>query len=55
MVPSHCLYAYDVLIFCKGTQSSVKCIMKQFQLYGEFSGLKINCNKSKIYDGAMTK
>lgn len=38
LVPSHCLYADDILIFCKGTLSNIRHIMALFAKHGEYSG-----------------
>lgn len=54
MIPSHCLYADDVLIFCKGTLANVRHIMKLFELYGQYSGQVVNAAKSKFYSGAIS-
>jgi hypothetical protein len=53
-IPSHCLYADDILIFCKGTLANVKNIMKLFEDYGKYSGQVVNAQKSKFYSGALT-
>jgi hypothetical protein len=53
LVPSHCLYVDDILIFCKATLSNIKHLMKLFEDYGEYSGQIINANKSKFYTGAV--
>jgi hypothetical protein len=49
LVPSHCLYADDVLIFCQGTLSNIQEIMHLFSDYGCFYGQIINSSKSKFY------
>ena len=53
-IPSHCLYADDILIFCKGTLANIRHIMKLFEDYGNYSGQMVNANKSKFYSGALT-
>lgn len=52
--PSHCLYADDILIFCKGTQSNIRNIMHLFELYGQYSGQLVNVHKSRFYSGALS-
>lgn len=37
-IPSHCSYADDILIFCKGTANNVRNIMQLFEVYGSYSG-----------------
>ena len=53
-VPSHCLYADDILIFCKGTLANVKNIMHLFELYGQYSGQLVNARKSKFYSTTIS-
>jgi len=48
-IPSHCLYADDILIFCRGTLSNIKNIMHLFGLYGQYSRQLVNAHKSKFY------
>ena len=52
--PSHCLYADDILIFCKGTLANVRNIMHLFDGYGKYSGQIVNPNKSKFYSRALS-
>jgi len=52
-LPSHCLYADDILIFCKGTLKNIDNIMQLFKEYGDFSGQSINASKSKFYFGSI--
>jgi hypothetical protein len=37
-VPTHVLYADDVMIFCKATKSNIRCLLNIFQLCGEVFG-----------------
>jgi len=37
LMPSQCLYADDILVFCKGTISNIRNIMDLFEEYGEYS------------------
>jgi hypothetical protein len=53
-MPSHYLYADDILIFCKGSLSNVRNIMLLFDQYGEYSGQMVNAQKSKFYTGDIT-
>ena len=53
-MPSHCLYADDILIFYKGTLANIRHIMKLFDTYGQFSGQLVNAQKSKFYTGALS-
>lgn len=53
LMPSHCLYADDILIFCKGTLSNIRNIMDLFDDYGVYSGQLVNAAKSKFYSGSL--
>lgn len=50
-VPSHVLYADDILIFCRGTKRNIDCLMSLFTRYGEASGQLISLDKSIVYHG----
>lgn len=54
IVPSHILYADDVLICCKGKISNIKNLISTFKDYVDVSGQVINCRKSFIYGGTMS-
>lgn len=53
-IPSHILYADDILIFCAGTKKNIRCLLNIFNRYSAASGQVINFEKSKMYTGAMT-
>lgn len=53
-IPSHILYADDVLIFCKGKLSSVHALKDLFIRYANCSGQYINPSKSTIYYGSIS-
>ena len=53
-IPTHILYADDVLIFCAGTKQNIRCFLKFFNYYSAVSGQIINNSKSRFYEGAMT-
>lgn len=55
MVPSHTLYAGDIMIFCRGDQKSVKVIPNLLSRYDACSGQLCNASKSIIYAGDMSK
>ena len=50
-VPSHLLYADDVLLFCKATRMNAEALKYAFDLYGRLSGQIVSTEKSKIYFG----
>ena len=52
-IPSHCLYADDILIFCKGTVANVKNVLHLFEGYGNYSGQIVNAQKSKFYSSSI--
>ena len=52
-IPSHCLYADDILIFCKGTVANVKNITHLFDSYGKYSSQVVNAQKSKFYSSSI--
>lgn len=53
-IPTHILYADDVLIFCVGTKQNIRCLLKFFHDYSEVSGKIINNSKSRFLSRAMT-
>lgn len=53
LVPSHCLYADDILIICKVNINNVKHIMELFESYGSYSGQISNNIKSTFYSKSI--
>jgi len=53
-VPSHSLYADDIMIFCKGKMSSIQALMNLFTEYAKASSQIINPAKSTIYSGSIS-
>ncbi|CAJ2645555.1 unnamed protein product [Trifolium pratense] len=53
-VPSHILYADDVMIFCRATLANINILKGLFQRYGEASGQIINPSKSTFYVGSIS-
>ncbi|GAU47353.1 hypothetical protein TSUD_190190 [Trifolium subterraneum] len=53
-VPSHCLYADDVMVFCKGKFSSLQAL-HSFTIYANCSGQVINASKSTIFAGGISQ
>jgi hypothetical protein len=37
-IPTHVLYADDIMVFCKGSKKNLRCLMRIFELYGQVSG-----------------
>ncbi|XP_058742694.1 uncharacterized protein LOC131615239 [Vicia villosa] len=54
-VPSHTLYADDIMIFCRGDIKSITAIAKLLNDYASCSGQICNTSKSLIYAGGMTQ
>ncbi|PNX83757.1 ribonuclease H, partial [Trifolium pratense] len=54
-VPSHCLYADDIMVFCSGKISCLNALKILFVKYANCSGQIINANKSTIYSGGVTQ
>ncbi|KAK3221689.1 hypothetical protein Dsin_008714 [Dipteronia sinensis] len=50
--PTHLLYAYDVLIFCRGTVRNLRRVVHAFRVYGSISGQLVNWSKSSIFFGS---
>ncbi|XP_058761210.1 uncharacterized protein LOC131634556 [Vicia villosa] len=53
-VPSHALYADDIMIFCKGDDRSIIALSNLFRRYAEASDQKVNFSKSTIYAGSIS-
>jgi len=54
-IPSHIMYADDVMIFCKGKISSVEALIDLFIRYAECSGQCINPAKSTIFSSSISR
>ena len=54
VIPTHVLYADDILIFCTGLKSNIRELLNIFHKYSGVSGQVINNTKSCLYTGAMT-
>ena len=53
-VPSHSLYADDIMMFCKGKLSYFQALMELFNSYAMASGQHINPSKSTVYYGSIS-
>jgi len=53
-IPSHALYADDIMIFCKGKISSINALLELFKAYALASGQVINPSKSTVYYGSIS-
>jgi hypothetical protein len=54
-VPSHCLYADDIMVFCQGKMSGLNALKDLFARYAYSSGQYINPSKSTIYSGGISQ
>jgi len=52
-IPSHVLYADDIMLFCKGKLSCIKNLQNLFTDYALCSGQIINAHKSTLYSGSI--
>jgi len=53
-IPSHCFYADDLMVFCKGKMSSLEALKSLFTRYASCSGQVMNLRKSYIYAGGIS-
>lgn len=53
VVPSHCLYVDDVMIFYGGNKKSTKALITLFQRYFMTYGQFVNPFESQIFSGSM--
>lgn len=53
-VPSHILYADDILLFCRGSERNINNLLHLFHRYGLNSGQVISPNKSTFYEGSVS-
>jgi hypothetical protein len=54
-VPSHCLYADDIMVFCRGKISCVQALKSLFADYAICSGQVINASKSTLFYGGISQ
>lgn len=52
-IPSHILYADDIMIFCKGTRRNLSTLVSLFDSYGQASGQQLSLGNCKFFVGAM--
>lgn len=53
-VPSHCFYADDIMIYCKGNIGSLEALRDFFTKYVNSAGQVISYRKSTIYSGGIS-
>ena len=54
-IPSHCVYADDLMVFCKGKQSSLEALKDLFTRYAGCSRQVMNLSKSSIFAGGVSE
>ncbi|CAJ2652147.1 unnamed protein product [Trifolium pratense] len=54
-IPSHCLYADDIMVFCRGKLSCIQAFKNLFTEYANCSGQIINVSKSTLYSGGISQ
>jgi hypothetical protein len=52
---SHLFFADDVLLFAKATKSQAQIIDSTLKRFADYSGLKVNINKSKVFFSSTTR
>jgi hypothetical protein len=55
LVPSHCLYVDDIMVFCGGKTFGIIALKNLFTRYAICSGQIINATKSTIFSGGMSQ
>ncbi|MCH80766.1 putative ribonuclease H protein, partial [Trifolium medium] len=53
-IPSHVLYADDIMIFCKGSKKNIRGVMQVLNDYGAASGQIVNKAKTKFYADSIS-
>jgi len=53
-IPSHCFYADDLMVFCKGKISCLQALKELFTRYANCFGHIINLSKSSIHAGGVS-
>jgi hypothetical protein len=53
-IPSHCLYADDIMVYCTGRHSNLVALKDLFSRYAMASGQVVNARKSTIYVGGIS-
>ncbi|GAA0157327.1 hypothetical protein LIER_38438 [Lithospermum erythrorhizon] len=52
---THICFADDMVIVISPTQQSIEIVQHCLEVFGEITGLKLNCAKSKIYFGSVSR
>jgi hypothetical protein len=54
-ISSHCLYADDIVVFCRGKSSDLQALKSLFTNYANCFGQIINAAKSIIFAGGISQ
>ena len=54
-IASHCFYADDLMVYCKGKMSSLESFKYLFTRYANFSDQSINLRKFYIHGGGINR
>jgi len=54
-IPSHCFYADDLMVYCRGKISGLEALKELFTQYAYCSGQSINLRKSSIHAGGINQ
>jgi hypothetical protein len=54
-IPSHCFYADDIMIYCKGNFDGLQALQHLFTRYADSAGQVISARKSTIYAGGISQ
>ena len=54
-IPSHCFYADDIMIYCRGNFESLQALKNLFTRYANCAGQVISARKSTIFAGGITQ
>lgn len=54
-IPSHCFYADDIMIYCRGNLDSLTSLKLLFTRYANSAGQIISARKSTIYAGGISQ
>ncbi|PNY03176.1 ribonuclease H [Trifolium pratense] len=54
VIPSHCFYADDIMVYCTGRNSNLVALKDLFTSYALASGQVVSAQKSTIYSGGIS-
>lgn len=54
-MPSHVLFANDIMVFCRGSKKNLTVLMSLFASYEDAFGQQLSMDKCKYYAGLLSK